>query len=66
MKKFIMKILAVVGFCVATTAISTMDFYTMELMSDIPKYVYFMLFGGMSMMMPLFVYSIIDETKGGK
>lgn len=66
MKKHIMKVLAFVGFCVAISAISTMDVYTMELMSDIPDSAYLMLYGGLSMMMPLFVSGIIGDAKGGK
>lgn len=65
MKK-LFKAMAFIGAAVVIGTAGKMDYHTMGLVSDFPTYCYYMLYGGMSMMIPLFVYGIIDETKGGK
>lgn len=62
MKK-LFKAMAVIGAVLAIGAVGKMDYYTKELLSDYPKYCNLLLYGGMSMMIPAFVYSILE---GGK
>lgn len=61
MKK-LFKAMAVIGLMLTIGAVGRMDFYT-ELMLDIPMYCHVLMYGGMSMMIPAFVHSILESGK---
>lgn len=61
MKKFLIG-LAMVGAIISILAVSTMDYYTKELISDFPAYLYGVFYGGVALMIPVFVY----DGNGGK
>lgn len=61
MKK-LFKAMAVIGLMLTIGAVGRMDFYT-ELMLDIPMYCHVLMYGGMTMMLPMFVYGILESGK---
>jgi uncharacterized membrane protein len=55
-KKKISIVLAIIGVVLVYLSISTMDYCTQYTTDDIPTYLYWMLYGGVSMMIPAFLY----------
>lgn len=65
MKKLLLA-LAVIGVLLTFSAVSTMDYYTKEVIQDFPTHLWWMLYGGMAMTVPAFVYTYIEDNKEGK
>ena len=57
--KAITFIMAFFGVALIISAVSTMDFYLLELVSDYPKYLNYMLGSGVLFMLPAFIYAIL-------
>ena len=66
MLNYIRKVLAIIGMILMFSAISTMDFYTKELLQDIPTYLFIMLLGGAILTLPTIIHDIWDYYKGDK
>jgi hypothetical protein len=58
--------LAVIGFIMAFSAISTSDYYTMVIMGKEPAYIWWIAAVGFAMMLPQFAHSIISDIKESK
>lgn len=63
MKNKICIALAFIGLASIIAAVWTMDFYLLELVIDFPNYLYWMMFGGMSMLIPAFICGIWEGDK---
>ena len=61
--KVLFKAMAILGAVLLLCAVGGMDYCTKHMLIEIPAYIYFMLFGGLSMMIPAYLYGIL---KGGK
>lgn len=57
--KAITLIMAYFGVALIIGATGTMDFYLKELFSNYPPYLNYMLWGGMVLMLPAFIYSVL-------
>ena len=63
MKKIICISLAVIGAVLTFSAVSTMDYYMRELITDFPNYLYWMLGGGATLMLPAVIYGLLEGDK---
>ena len=64
--KAIITALALIGAVIVFGAVSTSDFFTMELVQTEPTYVWGMFKLGCALMMPKVIQIICSEVKGGK